>query len=112
MKPGRGVGGALALGGDGVADAGVADLLDRGGEKADLAGAERVGGEHAGAEGAEALDAVERAGLHHADAVALAQDAVEDADEDDDAEVGVVPAVDQHGLERGVRVALRGRGGG
>ena len=108
LEAGQRLGGALALVGDGVADAGVADLLDRGGEKADLAGAEFVGGQHAGAEGAEALDAVERAGLHHAHAVALAQDAVEDADEDDDAEVGVVPAVDEHGLERGVRVALRG----
>ena len=98
--------------GDGVADAGVADLLDRGGEKADLAGAEGVGGEHAGAEGADAVDGVEGAGLHHADAVALAQGAVEDADEDDDAEVGVVPGVDEQGLERGVRVALRARGGG
>ena len=92
LEAGEGRGGAVALGGDGVADAGVADLLDRGGEEADLAGAERVGGEHAGAEGADALDAVEGAGLHHADAVALAQRAVEDADEDDDAEVGVVPA--------------------
>ena len=34
--------------------------------------------------------------------------AVDDADEDDDAEVGVVPAVDQHGLERGGGVALGG----
>ena len=57
LKPGRGSGAPLALGGDGVADAGVADLLDRGGEEADLAGAEAVGGEHAGAEGADALDA-------------------------------------------------------
>ena len=56
LKPGSGGGGALALVGDGVADAGVADLLDRGGEKADLAGAEGVGGEHAGAEGADAVD--------------------------------------------------------
>ena len=71
-----------------------------------------VGRQHAGAEGADAVDAVERAGLHHPDAVALAQRAVEDADEDDDAEVGVVPAVDQHRLQRRGRVAARGRGGG
>ena len=70
MKPGSGGGGAAALGGDGVADAGVADLLDRGGEEADLAGAELVDGDHAGAEDADALDRVEGAGRHHADAVA------------------------------------------
>ena len=68
-------------------------------------GPRAVGGEHAGAEGADALDGVEGAGLHHADAVALAEGALEDADEDDDAEIGVVPAVDEHGLERGVGVA-------
>ena len=32
--------------------------------------------------------------------------AVDDADEDDDAEIGVVPAVDEHRLERRRRVAL------
>ena len=39
----------------------------------------------------------------------LRDDAVDDADEDDDAEVGVVPAVDQHRLQRRVAVALGGR---
>jgi hypothetical protein len=38
LKPGRAAAVALALVGDGVADAGVADLLDGGGEEADLAG--------------------------------------------------------------------------
>jgi hypothetical protein len=56
LKPGRAVVRALALGGDRVADAGVADLLDRGGEKADLAGAEFVHRGHAGAEDADAVD--------------------------------------------------------
>ncbi len=109
LEAGQRLGGALALGGDGVADAGVADLLDRGGEEADLAGAEFVHGLHAGAEDADAVHRVERARRHHADAVVLAQAAVDDAHEDDNAEVGVVPAVDEHGLERRVGVALGGR---
>jgi hypothetical protein len=95
--------------GDRVAHAGVADELDLGGEEADLAGAELGDVLHGGLEDAEAVDLVGAAGLHHADAVALADDAVDDADEDDDAEVGVVVAVDQHGLEGRVAVAL-GRG--
>ena len=55
---------------------------------------------------------VEAAVGHHADAVALLDPPVDDADQDDDAEVGVIPAVDQHRLERRVAVALRGRQAG
>ncbi len=47
-----------------------------------------------------------RPGGHELDLLALADDAVHHADQDDDAEVGVVPAVDQHRLERRVAVAL------
>ena len=43
------------------------------------------------------------------DFLALADHAVDDADQDDDAEVGVVPAVDEHRLQRRAAVAL-GRG--
>ena len=39
-KAGQGLAHRLAVVGDGVADAGVGDLLDRGGEKSDLAGTE------------------------------------------------------------------------
>ena len=42
-KAGQGLAHRLAIVGDGVADAGVGHLLDRGGEKADLAGAELLG---------------------------------------------------------------------
>ena len=42
-KPGSGFGDGLAVVGDGVADAGVRHFLDRGGEEADLAGAEFAG---------------------------------------------------------------------
>jgi hypothetical protein len=102
-------GGLFLLVRDRVAHAGVADLLDGGGEKADLARAEFRDVLHGGAEDAEPVDGVGAARLHHADAVALLDDAVDDADQDDDAEIGVVVAVDQHGLEGRVAVAL-GRG--
>src|SRR5262249_28378221 len=42
-------------------------------------------------------------------ALALLQAAVDDAGEHDNTEVRVVPAVDQHGLQRLRRVAFRGR---
>jgi hypothetical protein len=61
------------------------------------------------AEDADAVDQVGGARGHEPDLGAFPERAVDDADEDDDAQVWVVPAVDQHRLERGVRVAL-GRG--
>ncbi len=42
LEAGQHVGDRLAIVGDGVADAGVRDFLDRGGDEADLAGAEFV----------------------------------------------------------------------
>ena len=47
-----------------------------------------------------------RAGLHEFDLAALAQAAVDDPHKDDDAEIRVVPAVDQQGLERRIAVAV------
>ena len=72
FEAGQGLFAAVAFGGDGVADAGVADLLDRGGEDADFAGAELLDGDHLGFQDGERVDAVDGVGLHHADAVALA----------------------------------------
>ena len=103
----RGVG-ALLLVGDGVADAGVADLFDRGGEEADFAGAEFVDIVHLRAEHAEAVDVVDGAGWHHRMRSPFLITPVDDADQDDDAEIAVIPAVDQHRLQRRVAVALGG----
>ena len=58
-----------------------------------------------GREHADAVDVVGRVGAHHADALALLQRAVDDAHQHDDAEIEVVPAVDQQRLQR----ARRGR---
>ena len=46
---------------------------------------------------------------HELDVLALLDDAVHDADQDDDAQIGVVPAVDQHRFQRRVAIPL-GRG--
>ena len=98
----------LAVVGDGVADARVGHFLDRGGHEADLAGAELVRRDQLRREHADAVHVVGRIGAHHADAVALLQAAVDDAHQHDDAEIEVVPAVDQQRLERRVAVALGG----
>ncbi len=68
---------------------------------------------HLGAEHADAVDLVIGAGAHHADLVwPFLQHAVDDAHQHDDAEIGVVPAVDQQRLQRRGRVALRAAAGG
>ena len=105
-KPGSALGDRLAVVGDGVADPGVGDLLDRGSEEADLARPEFAELDALGREHADAIDLVGRAGAHHADALALFQRAIDDAQQHDDAEIGVVPAVDQQRLERRRGVAL------
>src|SRR6185369_1435356 len=98
-------GGALGIG-DGVADAGLGDFLDLRGDEADLAGAELGQLLDLGAEDADAVDEVGGASGHELDLGALADAAVDDADEDDNAEIGVVPAVDEHGLQGRGCVAL------
>ena len=108
-KPGSGFADRLPVVGDGVADAGVGHLLDRGGQKADLAGPELVHVEQLGREHADAVHLVGRTGAHHADALALLEHAVDDAHQHDHAEIAVVPAVDQQRLERRVAVAARRR---
>ena len=61
----------------------------------------RLGREHA-----DPVDLMDHAGAHHPDLLALGERAVLDPGEDHDAEIGIVPAVDQERLERPVRLAL------
>ena len=61
----------MLLVGDGVADARIGDLLDGGGEEADLAGPQLVERLLLGAEDADALDLVGAARGHQADALAF-----------------------------------------
>uniref|UniRef100_A0A0N4ZLE2 Glucosamine_iso domain-containing protein n=1 Tax=Parastrongyloides trichosuri TaxID=131310 RepID=A0A0N4ZLE2_PARTI len=102
----------LLLVGDGVADGGVGDFLDLGGDEADLAGAKLLDRGVLGQEDADAVDQMGRAGLHHLHPHAGLQHAVEHAHQQHHAQVGVVPGVDQHGLQRGVDVALGRRQAG
>jgi hypothetical protein len=99
----------LPVVGDGVADAGVGDFLDRGGDEADLAGAKLVDLRHLRCEEADAFDVIGRARAHHADPAALLHDAVDDADQHNHAEIDVIPAVDQQRLQGRIAIALRRR---
>ena len=99
----RGVLGA----GDGVADPGVGDGLDGGGQVADLAGAQLIHRHHAlRFQSADLDDAVDGAGAHHFDFHAGPDGAVEHAQVHDDAPVGVVLAVEDQSLEGRTAVAL------
>ncbi len=106
MKPGSACVGGAHDGGDRVADRGLRDLLDLRGDEADLAGAELGQLLDLGPEAPDAVDQMLGPRLHELDAQALFQDPVDHADEDHDAEIRVVPAVDQHRLQRRVAVAL------
>ena len=95
--------------GDGVADAGLADVLDLGGDEADFAGAKLRQLLDLGPHTAYAVDQMFGPTDHELDVLALLDDAVHDADQNDDAQIGVIPTVDQHRLQRRIPVAL-GRG--
>ena len=97
--------GRLAVVGERVAYPGVGDLLDGGGDEADLPRAELVDDQGLGRHHPDAVDMVRRPGAHEADLLALADGAVLDPDQGDDAEVGVVPAVDDQRLEHGAGIA-------
>src|SRR5690606_2729097 len=99
LEAGQRLGGGLLRVGDRVADAGLADILDLGGDEADLAGAELAQLLDLGLEDADAVDQVGGAGLHEPDLLAFPDRAVDDADQDDDAEIGVVPRIDEHRLQ-------------
>ena len=109
FKAGEGFGaGAVDLG-EGVSDLGIGDVFDGGDKEADLAGGELGELDGLGGHDAHAFDVELLAVGHDLDLHALAELAVDDAGEDDDAAVGVEPGVEDEGLEGGFGVALRGR---
>ena len=59
-----------------------------------------------GAETADPVDKVRRPGLHELDLLALLQRAVDHAHQNDDAQIRVIPRIDQHRLQRRIHVAL------
>ena len=91
--------------GDRVADARIGDLLDGGGEEADLARAELGPLARERREHADRLDLVLAARRHEAHLLLRAQHAVDDAHQDHDAAVGVVPAVEQQHAQRRLGIA-------
>ena len=106
LEAGQHLGRGLAIVGDGVAHLAVGDGLDAGDDEADLARAQLGHVLGLGREHAHLVEIVGGGGRHHADAQALLQHAVLHPHQGDDAEIGVVPAVDQQRLQRRVAVAL------
>ena len=100
----------MVLAGDGVADAGLADVLHPGDQVADLADPEVPGLDRLGADHADLEHLVDGAVGHHLDPVAVAELAVDDPDVGDHAAVGVVDRVEDQRARRCVRVADGGRG--
>ena len=101
------VGGTLVVG-DGVADLGFRDVLDARRDEAHLAGVQHAGQQRLGREDADAVDLARGAARHHPHLHADLELAVDHAHQDDDAQVGVVPAIDQQRLGGGVGIALGG----
>ena len=86
-------------------------FLNGGGEKAYFARTQFINTHLLGGEDAHPVHLVFRAGVHHFDALAFFQFAVDNADQHHDAKIGVIPAVHQQRLKRLVRLALWRRQG-
>ncbi len=100
MKPGSGsAAGRLGVG-DGVTHAGLRDFFNLRGDDADFARRDFSEDFKLGPHTADAVHQMFGAGGHELDFLAFLDDAIDDADQDDDAEIGVVPAIDQHGFKR------------
>src|SRR3546814_5245354 len=106
LEAGQGGGRGSFRIGDRIADGRLRHLLDLRGDEADFTRAKRVKRLDLGSEATDAIDQMDSARLHELDLLALLQRAVDHADKDDDTEIGVVPAIDEHRLERRVKIAL------
>ena len=91
---------------DRVTHAGLGHFFDLGRDKSDFAGAEFGELFDFGAEGADTVHQVDAVCRHELDLLALLDDAIDDAHQHDDAEIGIVPAIDQHRLQRLGGIAL------
>ena len=103
----QGGGGGLFLVRDRIADTGVANLLDGCGENADLARPQFRDVLHRRRQHRQLVQPVGGAGLHHLDLIALADGAVHDPDHHDDAQIAVIPGIDQHRLQGRVGISRR-----
>ena len=93
--------------GDGVADLRLDDVLDVAGDEADFADAEALDQLRLRREDPHLRHLVDAAGGEELHAHPLADLAVDDAHEADDAAIGVVPGVEEEGAEVAVGVAFR-----
>ncbi len=109
LEAGQRKGGRPPVFGDRVADPAIGDGLDPGGDKADLARPQFGHRDPFRGEDADPLDLVRGAACHQPDLLADGERAILDPHQDDDAEIGVVPAVDEERLQRRRSVALRRR---
>ena len=108
-KPRQRAVGGLAVVGDGVADPGVGDLLDRGRDEPDLARPQPVDQQCLGGQHADAVDQVGGTVAHEADLLALLQRTVLHPHQRHHAQIAVVPGIDHQRLQRCLRLALRRR---
>ena len=108
LEAGQQLVGRAPVVGDGVADLGFGDVLDAGGDEAHLAGVQHAGQQGLRREDADAVDLARGAADHHPHLHADLELAIDHAHQDDDAQVGIVPAIDQQRLGGGVGIALGG----
>jgi hypothetical protein len=101
LKPGSASAAGLGVG-DRVAHARLGDLLDLRGDEADLARPQFGQLLDLGPEAADAIHQMARAPRHEGDLLPLLQHARHHAHEDDDAQIRIIPAVDEHRLQRRV----------
>ena len=102
----QGGGGGPAVVGDRIADVTIRDRLDLGGDKPDLARAERAGFRARRGEHADPVHGIGDPRRHHPDLLALFQPPMLDPDQRHDAQIGVVPAVHQQRLQVPIGVAF------
>ena len=93
-----------------IADAGVLDILDGGGEIAHLSRRQLIAGDElTGSEITDFYDLRRRAGRHHAYRHSLADQAIADAAEYDDTAIGIIERIEDQGFEGSLRISFRSR---
>src|SRR3546814_5657695 len=97
LEPRQRRGSRLLRVGDRIADRGLRDFLDLRGDEADLARLKLGQLFDLGPHAADAIDEMRRPGLHELDLLAFLERAFHHPHEDDDAQIRIVPAIDEIG---------------
>ena len=97
--------------GDRIANARISHFLDRGDQETDLPGRKNRHVRHLGAENTDAINVIVCVSAHHADPVALLELTIDDAHDDDNAQIDIIIAIDQQSLQRSLFIAHRCRKG-